>query len=49
MGSELLALGTYETDGLGDILVIDVGGATTDIHSILSSLKEIPDEKKDWL
>lgn len=46
MGSELLALGTYEIDGLGDILVIDVGGATTDIHSILSSLKEIPDEEK---
>ncbi|MEL7566676.1 MAG: glutamate mutase L [Dehalobacterium sp.] len=46
MGSELLALGTYETDGMGDILVIDIGGATTDIHSILSSLKEMPNEEK---
>ncbi|MGI6677982.1 MAG: glutamate mutase L [Dehalobacterium sp.] len=46
MGSELLALGTYQSEGMGDILVIDIGGATTDVHSILASLKEIPNEEK---
>lgn len=46
MGSELLALGTYQSEGMGDILVIDIGGATTDVHSILSSLKEMPNEEK---
>jgi len=46
MGSELLALGTYQKEGMGDILVIDIGGATTDIHSVLSSLKEMPNEEK---
>lgn len=29
----LLALGTPEEEGLGDLLVIDVGGATTDVYS----------------
>jgi uncharacterized protein (TIGR01319 family) len=46
IGTELLALGTYQLVGMGDILVIDIGGATTDIHSVLPSLKEIPDEEK---
>lgn len=46
LGSELLALGTYQSEGMGDVLVIDIGGATTDIHSILSSLKELPNEEK---
>lgn len=46
MGCELLALGTYQSAGMGDILVIDLGGATTDVHSILSSLKELPNEEK---
>jgi uncharacterized protein (TIGR01319 family) len=46
LGSELLALGTYQEEGIGDVLVIDIGGATTDIHSILPSLKNIPDEEK---
>lgn len=30
----LLAGGTTETPGLGELVVIDVGGATTDVHSI---------------
>jgi uncharacterized protein (TIGR01319 family) len=32
--AELLSLGTDREDGLGDLIVIDVGGATTDVHSI---------------
>ena len=32
--SEILAIGTDEEDGLGDLIVVDIGGATTDIHSI---------------
>ena len=30
---ELLSLGTEEIKGLGPLMIIDVGGATTDIHS----------------
>ncbi len=30
----LLAEGYGDTDGLGELLVIDVGGATTDVHSV---------------
>ena len=33
-GAELLARGTVEEPGLGELLVVDVGGATTDVHSI---------------
>lgn len=32
-GGELLSLGTGRHQGLGDLMIIDVGGATTDIHS----------------
>ncbi|NCB41455.1 MAG: MutL protein [Clostridia bacterium] len=32
--AELLSLGTDMEDGLGDLIVIDIGGATTDVHSI---------------
>ncbi len=46
LGAELLANGTYNTEGIGDLIVIDIGGATTDIHSILPSLSEIPDEER---
>jgi uncharacterized protein (TIGR01319 family) len=33
-GAALLGTGTEEEKGWGDLLVIDVGGATTDVHSI---------------
>lgn len=33
-GATLLAEGTAEESGLGDLIVIDVGGATTDVDSI---------------
>lgn len=46
MGAELLAKGTYEEEGLGNLLVIDLGGATTDIHSILPELADMKDEEK---
>ena len=31
---EVLAKGTENFDGVGDLVVVDIGGATTDIHSI---------------
>ncbi|HEX2116122.1 MAG TPA: glutamate mutase L, partial [Alphaproteobacteria bacterium] len=33
-GARLLSQGTATRPGLGDLLVVDVGGATTDVHSI---------------
>ncbi len=33
-GAALLGNGTGDEDGWGDLLVVDVGGATTDVHSI---------------
>ena len=33
-GARLLADGTENRDGLGPLMVVDVGGATTDVHSI---------------
>ncbi|MBC8337979.1 MAG: glutamate mutase L [Alphaproteobacteria bacterium] len=33
-GAKLLSEGTKEKSGLGPLLVIDVGGATTDVHSV---------------
>lgn len=32
--AEVLAKGTEDEEGIGDLVVIDIGGATTDIHSI---------------
>ncbi|HUI33077.1 MAG: methylaspartate mutase accessory protein GlmL [Dysgonamonadaceae bacterium] len=33
-GCELLSKGTEQTEGLGDLMAIDIGGATTDVYSI---------------
>lgn len=33
-GAELLSKGSENESGIGDLIVVDVGGATTDIHSI---------------
>ncbi len=33
-GCELLSKGTDITDGIGDLMAIDIGGATTDVYSI---------------
>jgi uncharacterized protein (TIGR01319 family) len=35
--AELLAEGTDTMRGLGELMVIDVGGATTDVHSVIPS------------
>lgn len=32
--AEILSVGTDEEDGIGDLIVVDIGGATTDVHSI---------------
>ena len=32
--AELLSVGTARETGLGEIIVVDIGGATTDVHSI---------------
>ncbi|HEY8364807.1 MAG TPA: methylaspartate mutase accessory protein GlmL [Haloplasmataceae bacterium] len=34
--SEVLAKGTNKVDGIGDLIVVDIGGATTDVHSLAS-------------
>lgn len=34
LAAETLSLGTEDEEGLGDLVVIDIGGATTDVHSI---------------
>ena len=46
LGAELLAKGTFEQEGVGDVLVIDIGGATTDIHSVLPDLDKLTIEEK---
>lgn len=33
-GARLLASGTRKQPGLGELLVVDIGGATTDVHSV---------------
>ena len=38
--AELLSKGTGKHEGMGDVLVIDIGGATTDIHSISNPVRE---------
>ncbi len=46
MGAELLAGGTYKADGVGGVLVLDVGGATTDVHSVMPELAELRPEER---
>ncbi len=46
MAAELIAGGTFEEEGVGDVVVIDIGGATTDIHSILPSLEQLALEER---
>jgi uncharacterized protein (TIGR01319 family) len=46
MAAELLAKGTLEEEGCGDLAIIDLGGATTDIHSVLPHLDELSLEEK---
>tara|TARA_B100001123_G_scaffold135381_1_gene157063 strand:+ start:1267 stop:2673 length:1407 start_codon:yes stop_codon:yes gene_type:complete len=36
--AELLSLGFGEEEGVGDLMVLDVGGATTDVHTVSSGV-----------
>jgi uncharacterized protein (TIGR01319 family) len=40
--TELLASGAGDVRGWGEVVVIDVGGATTDVHSAASSTRSTP-------
>ncbi len=46
MASELLARGTHEQEGIGGLILVDIGGATTDIHSALPELEELKPEER---
>ncbi|HHV79260.1 MAG TPA: glutamate mutase [Firmicutes bacterium] len=46
MGAELLSLGTPRNKGLQEIVVLDIGGATTDVHSVLPKLAGLPIEER---
>jgi len=46
MAAELLAAGTFQEEGIGDLVIVDIGGATTDIHSILPSLEHLSAEER---
>lgn len=46
MGAELLAQGTFSQKGAGGVLVLDIGGATTDVHSVLPELADLRPEEK---
>ena len=37
-GARLIAEGAQEEPGWGDVIVVDVGGATTDVHSIVDGI-----------
>lgn len=46
MAAELIAKGTAVEEGCGNIIILDIGGATTDIHSVLPFLDELSIEEK---
>ena len=46
LASELLARGTHEQEGVGGLMLVDIGGATTDIHSALPELEELALEER---
>ena len=46
LASELLARGSYEQEGVGGVILVDIGGATTDIHSALPELIDLKIEER---
>ena len=46
-GVELLADGTAAVPGVGDVLVVDVGGATTDVYSVVTPQGEDASLRKE--
>ncbi|MCD8351767.1 MAG: glutamate mutase L [Planctomycetaceae bacterium] len=45
LASELLAKGVYNADGVGGVIVVDMGGATTDVHSVIPAYASLPQEE----
>lgn len=46
LASELLSRGSYDHDGVGSLILVDIGGATTDIHSALPELEKLTIEER---
>ncbi len=46
LASELLAKGSYEQEGSGALILVDIGGATTDIHSAIPELENLSIEER---
>jgi len=46
LAAELLGKGTVEEAGAETVLIVDIGGATTDIHSVVTAFDDMPDEQK---
>lgn len=46
LASELLARGSYDREGAGSLILVDIGGATTDIHSALPELEKLSIEER---
>lgn len=46
LASELLARGTYDGEGIGSLILVDIGGATTDIHSAMPELEKLSIEER---
>ena len=42
----MLAKGSYEQEGVGGVILVDIGGATTDIHSALPELIDMNIEER---
>lgn len=45
LAAELLAKGTRLQEGIGDLIVLDLGGATTDVHSVVPSYAKMSKEE----
>ncbi len=45
MAAEILAHGTDFQKGIGELIVVDLGGATTDVHSVIPAYADLPDEE----
>lgn len=46
MATELLARGTHSNKGVGALMVVDIGGATTDIHSVIPEFEALSLEER---
>ena len=46
LAAELLARGSHGREGFGNLMVVDLGGATTDIHSVIPDLEALSIEER---